>query len=199
MTHGDAILAEQIGSSVTTAAVSDRESTMPRATASASAVKAREDLLILLEPVVTSAGFDLEDVRVTAAGRRSLVRVTVDADGGIDLDAVAVVSRLVSDAIDESDSGTAGGGVLAGSYVLEVSSPGIDRPLTEPRHWRRAAGRLVRVDVDGGSVTGRVDDVDDLGVTLDVDGTPRRAGWGELGRGTVQIEFNRADPEPGDQ
>jgi ribosome maturation factor RimP len=172
---------------------------MPRATASASAVKAREDLLILLEPVVTSAGFDLEDVRVTAAGRRSLVRVTVDADGGIDLDAVAVVSRLVSDAIDESDSGTAGGGVLAGSYVLEVSSPGIDRPLTEPRHWRRAAGRLVRVDVDGGSVTGRVDDVDDLGVTLDVDGTPRRAGWGELGRGTVQIEFNRADPEPGDQ
>src|SRR6476646_3577623 len=103
---------------------------MSPATAGTSAAKAREHLLELLRPVVTDAGYDLEDVTVSAAGRRSLVRVTVDADGGIDLDAVATVSRIVSDAMDADAASSA---VLAGSYVLEVSSPGVDRPLTQPR------------------------------------------------------------------
>jgi ribosome maturation factor RimP len=152
-------------------------------------------LLDLLDPVVSAAGYDLEDVTVTAAGRRSLIRVTVDADGGIDLDAVAEVSRLVSDALD-ADAETAGSPrALAGAYVLEVSSPGVDRPLTEPRHWRRATGRLVRVEVAGRAVTGRVTAADDAGVTLDVDGTAQEAGWADLGRGKVQIEFNRAGEE----
>src|SRR4051812_39024854 len=94
----------------------------------------RDRLLDVLSPVVREVGYDLEDVTVTAAGRRSLVRVIVDADGGIDLDAVAEVSRVVSDVLDEKGDG------FAGPYVLEVSSPGVDRPLTEPRHWRRAEG-----------------------------------------------------------
>ena len=108
-----------------------------------SAAQVRERLLALLEPLVGAAGYDLEDVSVSAAGRRSVVRVFVDADGGVDLDAVATVSRVVSDALDERDSDFGGAGLLGGAYVLEVSSPGVDRPLTEPRHWRRAAGRLV--------------------------------------------------------
>jgi ribosome maturation factor RimP len=168
---------------------------MPPATAGASAAQAREHLLDLLGPVVSGAGYDLEDVAVTAAGRRSLVRVTVDADGGIDLDAVAVVSRLVSDALDADANAPGSPRALANAYVLEVSSPGVDRPLTEPRHWRRAIGRLVRVDVAGKQVTGRVGSVDDSGVTLDVDGTELQAGFAELGRGKVQVEFNRADEE----
>jgi ribosome maturation factor RimP len=172
---------------------------MPPATAGASAAgsgaRAREHLLLLLRPIVAEAGYDLEDVTVTSAGRRSLVRVTVDADGGIDLDAVAVVSRLVSDALDADADDASSPRALSGAYVLEVSSPGVDRPLTEPRHWRRAIGRLVKVDVHDQSVTGRVVQVDDTGVTLDVDGTGARAvGWNELGRGKVQVEFNR----PGD-
>jgi ribosome maturation factor RimP len=165
---------------------------MPPATAGASAAQAREHLLDLLGPVVAGAGYDLEDVAVTAAGRRSLVRVTVDADGGIDLDAVAVVSRLVSDALDADASTPASPRALAGAYVLEVSSPGVDRPLTEPRHWRRAAGRLVRVEIGGEQITGRIGSVDDSGVTFDVDGTEQRVGFAELGRGKVQVEFNRA-------
>jgi ribosome maturation factor RimP len=168
---------------------------MPPATAGASAAQAREHLLDLLGPVVAGAGYDLEDVAVTAAGRRSLVRVTVDADGGIDLDAVAVVSRLVSDALD-ADANTPGSPrALANAYVLEVSSPGVDRPLTEPRHWRRAIGRLVRVEVAGEQLTGRVGPVDDAGVTLDLDGTERTVPFADLGRGKVQVEFNRADDE----
>ena len=171
---------------------------MSPATAGTSAAKAREHLLELLRPVVTDAGYDLEDVTVSAAGRRSLVRVTVDADGGIDLDAVATVSRIVSDAMDADAASSA---VLAGSYVLEVSSPGVDRPLTQPRHWRRAVGRLVAVDVRGNKreggerLTGRVLAADDAAVRLDVDGAHRSIPWSELGHGKVQVEFNRSEGE----
>ena len=165
---------------------------MPPATAGASAAQARDRLLALLEPVVTGAGYDLEDVTVAAAGRRSLVRVVVDRDGGIDLDAVAEVSRAVSATLDEAGDT---GGLFAGSYVLEVSSPGVDRPLTEPRHWRRAAGRLVTTTVDGTAVTGRVTDVTGDGVTLTVQGTPQIVAWGSLGNGRVQVEFGRAEGE----
>ncbi|MBE7187781.1 ribosome maturation factor RimP [Jatrophihabitans endophyticus] len=145
----------------------------------------------VLRPLVADAGYDLEEVSVTAAGRRSVVRVVVDADGGIDLDAVADVSRVVSSALDEQ----AQTGVLAGAYVLEVSSPGTDRPLREPRHWRRAQGRLVTVPVDGTPVTGRVQRTDDSGVTLETDGAERTVGWDALGPGRVQVEFNRASDE----
>lgn len=165
---------------------------MPPATAGRSAAQIREQLMKLLEPLVSAAGYDLEDVSVTAAGRRSLVRVTVDADGGIDLDAVAEVSRVISDALDEH---APGGSAFAGQYVLEVSSPGVERPLTEPRHWRRAAGRLVAVAVGEQTVTGRVVETSDAGVRLDVDGVVREIAWGELGRGKVQVEFNRAEAE----
>jgi ribosome maturation factor RimP len=167
------------------------EPIMPPATAGASAAQAREHLLDLLGPLVSAAGYDLEDVTVTSAGRRSLVRVTVDADGGIDLDAVAVVSRVVSDALDADAENPNSPRALAGAYVLEVSSPGVDRPLTEPRHWRRALGRLVTAQKGESTVTGRVLAVDDTAVTLDVDGTPRPIAWAALGRGKVQVEFNR--------
>jgi ribosome maturation factor RimP len=165
---------------------------MPPATAGASAAQAREQLLTLLHPVVTGAGYDLEDVTVAAAGRRSLVRVIVDADGGIDLDAVADVSRAVSATLDDVRDA---GGVLAGSYVLEVTSPGVERPLTEHRHWRRALGRLVSADVDGKPVTGRVKAVDGDGVTLEVKGGPQTVPFAALGKGRVQVEFGRAEGE----
>jgi ribosome maturation factor RimP len=164
---------------------------MPPDTAGGSAAQARERLLGLLGPVIAAAGYELDDVSVTAAGRRSLVRVSVDADGGIDLDAVADVSRVVSDAIDATDADAPGGAAFAGPYVLEVSSPGIDRPLSEPRHWRRAVGRLVQVEVQGRPVTGRVLGADGSGVALEVAGAHRGVPWAELGRGTVQVEFNR--------
>jgi ribosome maturation factor RimP len=152
----------------------------------------REHLLAVLAPVVGATGHDLEDVTVTSAGRRSLVRVVVDADGGVDLDAVADVSRAVSEALDDDAEG---GAAFAGPYVLEVTSPGVDRPLTEERHWRRAQGRLVQVPVGDQTVTGRVVGIDEAGVTLDVAGTKREVVWPDLGRGRVQIEFNRGEED----
>ena len=148
---------------------------------------ARARLREVIEPVVAAAGYDLEDVGLSRAGRRHVVRVLVDTDGGISLDDVAVVSRDISAALDAAEE--SGGEVLAGEYQLEVGSPGVDRPLTEARHWRRNRGRLVAVN----GLTGRVIDVDDSGVVLDVDGTPRSLLFGELGPGKVQIEFKRMD------
>jgi ribosome maturation factor RimP len=116
-----------------------------------------------------------------------MLRVVVDQDGGVGLDNVAEVSTAVSKTLDDSDA-------MGGApYVLEVTSPGVDRPLTQPRHWRRARGRLVKATRhDGGVTLGRVAEVDDDAVTLDVDGTPTRLGWAELSAGRVQVEFNRA-------
>ena len=117
----------------------------------------------LIEPVVAAAGMDLEAVRMTVAGRRRLLRVVVDSDHGVSLDDAADVSREISAVLDA-------GNVLGDvPYTLEVSSPGVDRPLTEPRHWRRARGRLVRVKVTGeGAVEGRVLAADADGVTLGI-------------------------------
>jgi ribosome maturation factor RimP len=139
----------------------------------------------LIGPVVAAAGMDLESVRASVAGRRRLLRVVVDSDHGVSLDDAAEVSRDVSAALDATD-------VMGDMpYTLEVSSPGVDRPLTEPRHWRRAAGRLVRVKTGAGTVQGRVLAADAAGVTLDIDGAEHRFGYGDLGAGAVQVEFGR--------
>jgi ribosome maturation factor RimP len=140
----------------------------------------------LIKPVVAAAGLDLESVRMTAAGKRRLLRVVVDSDQGVSLDRAADVSREVSAALDASN---ALGDV---PYTLEVSSPGVDRPLTEPRHWRRARGRLVRVKVAGeGSVEGRLLAADADGVTLGLPGGERRFPYADVGAGSVQVEFGR--------
>jgi ribosome maturation factor RimP len=151
----------------------------------------------LLEPVVASLGLDLEDLDVQTAGRRRRVSVVVDRDGGVDLDGIAEASKAVSEALDSSDA------MGDDPYTLEVTSPGIDRPLTLPRHWRRNIGRRVRAHLsDGSMVEGRVTTVDDDGVVLatDVKGKPesaeRRTPWPDLVRGEVQVEFRRPESAP---
>ena len=145
----------------------------------------------LIEPVVAAAGMDLESVRVTVAGKRRLLRVIVDSDHGVSLDDAADVSRDISVLLDANN---AFGDV---PYTLEVSSPGVDRPLTEPRHWRRARGRLVRVKVTGeGSVEGRLLTADADGVTLGTVLNGRASGerrylYADMGAGSVQVEFGR--------
>jgi ribosome maturation factor RimP len=149
----------------------------------------------VIRPVVAAAGMDLESVRVTAAGRRRLLRVVVDSDRGVSLDDAAAVSRALSAALDSESL------MEDFPYTLEVSSPGVDRPLTDPRHWRRAAGRLVRVTVtDSGAISGRVVAADAEGVTLDVDGNPnarRRFRYAALGAGAIQVEFGHPQTELG--
>ncbi|MFB4282068.1 MULTISPECIES: ribosome maturation factor RimP [unclassified Nonomuraea] len=150
----------------------------------------RDHLMKLLEPVVSAEGLDLEDITVTQAGKRRLLRVIVDRDGGVSLDDVADVSQAVSAALDDDDS------MGQGAYTLEVSSPGVDRPLTEPRHWRRAAKRLVKAELrDGTVVEGRIMAADEGGVELDVAGAAHRLDYEDLTRGRVQVEFRRFDDD----
>jgi ribosome maturation factor RimP len=156
----------------------------------------RERLRKVVEPVVVAAGYDLEDLDVSRVGRRHLLRVAVDSDKGVDLDAVAMVSRAVSAALDEAEA--AGDELIAGEYELEVGSRGVDRPLTEPRHWRRNRTRLVLVDVAGKPVTGRVTAVTETGVTLDVEGAARTVAFEDLGPGRVQVEMKRLAELPDD-
>lgn len=154
-----------------------------------------EQLTGLLEPVVSAAGFDLESVKVGRAGRRGLLRVVVDSDHGVTLDDIAVISRAVAAEVDARDA------MGPGAYTLEVSSPGVDRPLTEPRHWRRAAGRLVRVPLPtagpAATAEGRVIKAGQDGVMIEIDGERREFGWAELGPGQVQVEFGKLADDDG--
>lgn len=151
-----------------------------------------ERVRAVVEPVVTAAGFDVDDLHVSAAGRRSVVKVVVDGEGGITLDQVALLSSQISTALDEHEE--AGKSTIGSTpYTLEVTSPGVDRPLTQPRHWQRNVGRLVRVTASGHEITGRILDASDDHVTLEVAGEPQQFNHADLGAGKVQIEFDRKE------
>ena len=153
----------------------------------------RDSLVRLLAPVVEAQGLDLEDVVVTQAGKRRQLRVVVDQDGGISLDTVAAVSTAVAAQLDDSDA-------MGGSpYVLEVTSPGVDRPLTAPRHWRRNRTRLVKVaTAEATALEGRLVEVDDDGIGVESGGVVTRLAWDRVASGRVQVEFNRPSKTEGE-
>jgi ribosome maturation factor RimP len=149
----------------------------------------------LLGPAVASTGIDLEDVEIRTVGRRIVVRVLVDSETGVSLDQVAAASTAVSEALDADDP------FGDEPYTLEVSSPGVERPLTLPRHWRRSTGRLVAVTTTKHEqVTGRIVAVADTEVELEIDvkgRTSRRTlALADIAKAVVQVEFNRkGEPE----
>lgn len=156
-----------------------------------------ERLRGLLDPLAVERGLHLEDVTVTPAGKRRVLRVVVDSEEpgeGVQLDTCAELSRAASSVLDDSD-------VMGGApYVLEVTSPGADRPLTELRHYRRAVGRLVRMNLhEDGELITRIITVDEHGVDTEVPGvkgrkpTQRRVEFDEIAKARVEIEFNRKD------
>jgi ribosome maturation factor RimP len=155
-----------------------------------------ERLRGLLEPLVGARGLDLEEIEVTPAGKRRVLRVVVDSDEGVQLDACAELSRAMSETLDASDA-------MGGApYVLEVTSPGTDRPLTEQRHFRRAVGRLIKAQLrEGGELVARITAVDEEGLDLEVPGvkgrrpTSRRLAFDEIAKARVEVEFNRKAAE----
>jgi len=146
----------------------------------------------LADRIATEAGFDLEDLAVVAAGRRRLVRVIIDADDGVSLDAAADLSRRLSEAFDAAEQD--GEPLGAAPYTLEVTSPGIGRPLTEPRHFRRAVGRLITVTTtENETVTARVLGLTESGVDLlsGRDGTQlRQLRFTEIAKAKVEVDFS---------
>jgi ribosome maturation factor RimP len=151
---------------------------------------------VLIE-ALTTVGVDIEDLQITTAGRREVVRVVVDRDGGIDLDLIADISRRVAELLDVPPLADE----FSGTYVLEVSSPGTDRPLTEEKHWRRAERRLVEATLaDDSIVSGRIVRTGAGVVEIEqADGEVRAVPMSSLRRGVVQLEFSRSTSDSPDE
>jgi len=150
--------------------------------------KTRDRLSEVLITPLAAVGLDVEAIDLTPAGKRRVLRVAVDKDGGVTMDDIADATREVARLLDESD--------VMGEhpYTLEVTSPGTERPLTLPRHWRRNETRLVKVTVtDGDTFIGRILGSDDQGVTLEVDGEKREVGYDDVAKARIEIEFNRKE------
>jgi ribosome maturation factor RimP len=112
------------------------------------------DAEALVKPVVEGAGLELVDVSWSGQGRRPLLRITIDRAGGVDLDTISVVSEKVSRRLDLE-------GFEPGPYQLEVTTPGLERPLWRPQDFRRAVGQRIRVRTEDGTVEGELRGADD--------------------------------------
>lgn len=151
-----------------------------------------ERIVELVSDLLAREGYDLEDVVVTAAGKHSTVRLLVDSDAGLGLDEAARLSRIVSEAFDGvSDFGES-------PYVLEVTSPGIGRPLTEPRHWRRAQGRKAKVELADETLVARIGELvgDEIRLVLPDRSGPvvRAVPLSTVRRAVVEVEFSPPPP-----
>lgn len=142
---------------------------------------------------LSAMGLDVEAVELTPAGKRRVLRVAVDQDGGVTLDDVADATREIDRVLEESD--------VMGEmpYTLEVTSRGVDRPLTLPRHWRRNSDRLVKATLaDGTTVTGRITDSSEESATLDLSGEMHEVAYADVAKAFVQVEFNRKSEKKDD-
>lgn len=152
-----------------------------------------EQVVELLDGEFSRAGYEIEEVLVDARGRPPRLRVVADGDVPLDSDTIAELSRSASALLDTLDFGGADGAGAA--YVLEVSSPGVDRPLTEEKHFRRARGRKVDIELaDATVVSGRLGALADGAVDLVV---PASGGWSirriplsDIRRAVVRVEFS---------
>jgi ribosome maturation factor RimP len=146
-----------------------------------------DSLEALVATTVSALGLDLEALELTAAGKKRVLLVALDRDGGVGIDDITDATRALSEVLDSSD-------VMGDTpYTLEVTSRGVDRPLTAPRHWRRNEGRLVRLRLlDESSVDGRIGASDDDGVDI-VGRTTTRYPYTQIESALVQIELNRKD------
>jgi ribosome maturation factor RimP len=144
----------------------------------------------LLDGEFARAGYEIEDVVIDAAARPPRITVIADGDEGLDLDSIATLSRSASELLDRVDDQSV-------PYVLEITSPGVDRPLITEKHYRRARGRKVELTLSDGSVlTGRLGETDGGAVRLVVregrhaNFSVRELPLGGIVKAVVQVEFS---------
>ena len=147
------------------------------------------DIEALVTPVAASHGLEVDRTEVLNAGKRAVVRIFLDGDGdagrGPSLDQISAATRDISTALDEADL------TKGRPYTLEVSSRGVNRPLTEAKHFRRNTGRLVTFSLAASEVTGRILGLDGESVVADVDGIEQSLPLADIRRAVVQVELNR--------
>jgi ribosome maturation factor RimP len=152
----------------------------------------KDQISELITPALHQAGYFLEDVNLVTPGQHRIVTIIVDGESALNLDQVTVATKMISELLDEAQF------MGETPFTLEVTSPGVDRPLTQPRHFSKNADRLLKiVKTDGEVVTGRISSNTENDVTLLV--TEKKESkdvvlkFSEIKRATVEIEFNRKD------
>ncbi|CAB4778062.1 unannotated protein [freshwater metagenome] len=146
----------------------------------------------LISPAVTEAGFFLEEVQIATPGSHRIITCVVDGPTPLNLDQVTVASRLISELLDTAEF------MGETPFTLEVTSPGVDRPLTQPRHWTKNLTRLIKVTLnDGATITGRLTEFNESDATLveNIKGRIKEhmVAFADIKRAVVEIEFNRKD------
>ena len=142
----------------------------------------KEEISAAITPALSDLGFYLEDITITSAGRRSMLTVIVDGDTHLSLDQVTVATKAISEIVENIQS------LGQAPFTLEVTSPGLDRPLTKPRHWRKNIDRLVKIVLsDGKEIKGRVKDATEISATID----EQVVKFSDIKRATLEIDFKQ--------
>ena len=140
----------------------------------------KEDISAAITPALEALGFYLEDVTIISAGRRSMLTVIVDSDTHLSLDQVTSATKAIGEIVESVQS------LGETPFTLEVTSPGLDRPLTKVRHWQKNINRLVKVVLlDGLEIKGRIKDVNEVSATID----EKNISYSDIQRATLEIEF----------
>ena len=144
----------------------------------------KEQVAAAITPVIESLGFYVEDIAITSAGKRSMLTVIVDGDTHLSLDQVTVATKAISEIVENLPT------LGNNPFTLEVTSPGLDRPLTKPRHWQKNKDRLIKIILnDGKQITGRIKDSTQSAVTVD----EQVINFADMKRATLEIEFKQVN------
>ena len=154
----------------------------------------QDTIAAAIEPVLADMGLELYDIDLATSGRTRTLRVLVDREGGVDLDAITEATQRISPVLDAHDA-------LKGAFTLEVSSPGLERPLRRPEHFRRATGNTVSVKIRDAAgqvrrLHGRLLDAGDDGVTIETEESTERIAYDQITQARTVFEFGPA-PKPG--
>jgi ribosome maturation factor RimP len=144
----------------------------------------KEQVTAAITPIIESLGFYVEDIAITSAGKRSMLTVIVDGDTHLSLDQVTVATKAISEIVENLPT------LGNNPFTLEVTSPGLDRPLTKPRHWQKNKDRLIKIILnDGKEITGRIKDSTQSAVTVD----EQVINFADMKRATLEIEFKQVN------
>jgi ribosome maturation factor RimP len=144
----------------------------------------KEQVAAAITPAIESLGFYVEDIAITSAGKRSMLTVIVDGDTHLSLDQVTVGTKAISEIVENLPT------LGNNPFTLEVTSPGLDRPLTKPRHWQKNKDRLIKIILnDGKEITGRIKDSTQSAVTVD----EQVINFADMKRATLEIEFKQVN------
>jgi ribosome maturation factor RimP len=142
----------------------------------------KEQVLAVITPAIESLGFYVEDITITSAGKRSMLTVIVDGDTHLSLDQVTVATKAISEIVENLPT------LGNNPFTLEVTSPGLDRPLTKPRHWRKNQDRLIKVILNNGKeINGRIKDSTETSATVD----DQTINFSDIKRATLEVEFKK--------